>query len=223
MEILTKQFGLLIAYLLPGFVALGGIAPLVPTVAGWLKADQTASFGAPLYALLAATAAGMTVSCFRWLTVDQLHVFFGVPPPNFNARALEERPAAFQYLVENHYRFYQFYANTLIAVVWSYSIFRWLKTSSLLRFDTDVGVLILCAVLFAGSRDALSKYRGRSVQLIGQVTFNHSDGEVMTNGIDHNQGGGTSGKPPVEPKPETKPERTNKPKEIQSAGKQAKG
>src|SRR6185312_6193985 len=109
--ILTKQFGLLIAYLLPGFVALAGIAPLVPTVAGWLKADQTASFGAPLYALLAATAAGMVVSCFRWLIVDQIHVLTGVTPPAFNARALAERPAAFNYLVEQHYRFYQFYAN----------------------------------------------------------------------------------------------------------------
>src|SRR5712671_5880452 len=100
MEILTRQFGLLIAYLLPGFVALAGIAPLVPTVAGWLKADQTASFGAPLYALLAATAVGMVVSCFRWLIVDKIHVFFGVSAPTFNARALEERPAAFNYLVE---------------------------------------------------------------------------------------------------------------------------
>jgi hypothetical protein len=167
MDILNRQFGLIIAYLLPGFIALAGIASLVPTVAGWLHTDQTASFGAPVYAILAATAAGMIVSCFRWLLVDWIHALTGVPAPTFNAQALEERPTAFSYLVESHYRYYQFYANTLIAVLWTYSIHRWLRTDPLLNFGTDLAVLILCAVLFAGSRDALTKYRNRSSQLVG--------------------------------------------------------
>jgi hypothetical protein len=167
MDILNRQFGLVIAFLLPGFVALAGVAPLVPTVAGWLHADQMASFGAPVYALLAATAAGMVVSCFRWLLLDRIFALTGVPTPAFNAQAIEERLVAFNYLVESHYRFFQFYANTLVAVVWTYSIHRWLRTESLLNFGTDLSILILCAVLFAGSRDALIKYRNRSRQLVG--------------------------------------------------------
>src|SRR5258706_2232237 len=147
MDILNRQFGLVIAYLLPGFVVLAGLAPLVPVVAGWLQADQTASFGAPLYALLAATAAGMVVSCFRWLIVDQIHSFTGLGGPAFNARALEDRPAAFTLLIQSHYRYYQFYSNTLVAVAGTYSMHRWLGTSPHLRFNTDLGVLVLCAVL----------------------------------------------------------------------------
>jgi hypothetical protein len=208
MDNFNRHFGLVIAYLLPGFVALAGIAPFVPIVAGWLVANQTTSFGAPLYALLAATAAGMTVSCIRWALVDQIHALTGLGAPAFNARALEERPAAFTYLVESHYRYYQFYANTLVAVAWSYSIHRWLRTSSLLRFGTDLGVLLLCAVLFAGSRDALAKYRTRINELKGQVSLIHSDGEPMTNGIDHNQGGASTPKPSASQsarKPSTKP------------------
>jgi hypothetical protein len=167
MDILNRQFGLIIAYLLPGFVALAGIAPLVPTVAGWLHVDQSVSLGAPVYAILAATAAGMVVSCFRWLLLDPIYALTGVPSPIFNAQALEERPTAFSYLVESHYRYFQFYANTLVSVVWTYSIHRWLGTDPLLNFGTDVGVLVLCAVLFMGSRDALTKYRNRSRQLVG--------------------------------------------------------
>ncbi len=168
MEILNRPFGLIIAYLLPGFVALVGIAPLVPTVAGWLKpVDQGVGVGPPVYALLAAIAIGMVASCFRWLLIDRIHALTGVGPPVFNARALEARPSAFTYLVENHYRYYQFYANTLVAVVFAYAIRRLLRTSSFLTFGTDLGVLILCAVLFAGSRDALTKYRNRSEQLVG--------------------------------------------------------
>ncbi len=161
MEILNRQFGLAIAYLLPGFIALIGIAPLVPIVAQWLQAGQTANFGAPVYAILAATAAGMIASCFRWFLIDPIHTMTGVVPPIFNARALEERPLALNFLLENHYRYYQFYANTLIAVIWTYAIYRMLGTSPHLGLGTDIGMVILCAVLFTGSRDALKKYRVR--------------------------------------------------------------
>jgi hypothetical protein len=224
MDILNRQFGLIIAYLLPGFVALFGIAPLVPNVATWLHADQTAGFGAPVYALLAATAAGMVVSCFRWFLLDPALALTGVTPVPFNARALEERQGAFSLLVENHYKFYQFYANTLIAVMWAYSIHRWLRTSPLFGLGSDIGVFILCAVLFAGSRDALSKYRARTGQLFKPFTLQEMDGAVMTNGIDHNQGSGTgSNKPSTPPRPPTKPEVPAKPQPAERGEKPLKG
>jgi hypothetical protein len=211
MDILNRQFGLIIAYLLPGFIALAGIAPLVPTVAGWLRAGQTANLGAPIYALLAATAAGMIVSCFRWLIVDRIHLLAGVPGPVFNAQALEEQPGAFNYLVESHYRYYQFYANTLVALTWTYSICRILHPSPLLGIGTDVGMFFVAVALFAGSRDSLSKYRVRSKQLVGLTTVNFSNGELMTNGIDHNQGNEShSPKPTAAPK-KPKPKAPSKP------------
>jgi len=192
MDILSRQFGLVIAYLLPGFIALIGVAPSVPMIAGWLRADQSGSFGAPVYALLAATAAGMIVSCFRWFLVDQLLVLTGLERPRFNAQALEQNPSAFNYLIENHYRYFQFYANTLVAVIWTYFIYRSHSTSSHLTLGTDAGVMVLCTVLFAGSRDALGKFRMRSQVLAGQVANNFWNGEIMTNGIDHNSGGGST-------------------------------
>jgi hypothetical protein len=222
MDILNRQFGLIIAYLLPGFVALAGIAPLSPIVAEWLHPDQTGSFAAPVYVLLAATALGMVASCFRWLLVDRIHAMTGVVSPLFNARAIEESPGAFNCLIENHYRYYQFYANTLIAVVWAYAVRRSLTPSLFLRLPTDLGVVILCVVLFAGSRDALVKYRSRSSQLNGQVALTGLEGEAMTNGIDHNQGNGDSSKKAMDPKKSAaKPEGKAKPQAPQE-GKQVK-
>jgi len=87
-------------------------------------------------------------------------VFTFLWPSNWASR-LEDRLAAFNYLVESHYRYYQFVANTLVAVLWAYSINRWMKTSSLLGVGTDLLVVILCRALFAASRDALSKYYTR--------------------------------------------------------------
>jgi hypothetical protein len=176
-----------------------------------------------VYALLAATAAGMVVSCFRWFLVDRVHVLTGVPAPVFNPRALEERPAAVNFLIENHYRYYQFYANALVAVVWTYSIFRLLKASPHLGIGTDIGAVVLCAVLFAGSRDALWKYRGRTRQLVGEFIPRHLKGKPMTNGADHNQGNdGSSEKPPVQPKPTAKPALPAKPTSATGTEKQSK-
>lgn len=167
MEILNRQFGLAIAYLLPGFIALLGIAPFAPVVTAWLKTGQTASLGAPVYAILASIAAGMVVSCFRWFLLDPLVTLTGVGTSPFNTKALEQHPAALNFLIESHYRYYQFYGGTLLAAVWTYLIYRVLGTSPHLGFGTDFGMVILCAVLFAGARDTLSKYRNRSNQLVG--------------------------------------------------------
>jgi hypothetical protein len=168
----STQFGLIVAYLLPGFIGLLGIVPLVPAVAVWLQTGTSceAGLGAPLYAVLAATTAGMILSCFRWLIVDQIHRLTGLVPPVWDDRQLEDRLTAFNYLVESHYRYYQFVSNTLVAVVWAYGINRWLGTSAVFGPLTDCAVLVLCIVLFAASRDALSKYYSRTSRLFGGVS-----------------------------------------------------
>jgi hypothetical protein len=215
MEKLNRHFGLVIAFILPGFVALSGVAPLAPNVSAWLHAAPAAGFGAPLYVLLAAAEAGMVASCFRWLIVDRLHELSGVAAPSFNPRALAERPAAFDYLVESHYRYYQFYANTLVAAAWAYAVHRWAGDLPVLGVGSDLGVLLLCGVLFAGSRDALSKYRDRTRQLLGDPHPLTPTGEPMTNGIDHGQGSSgtptTPAKPAATPAPKEKPQAPAKP------------
>src|SRR5438034_2305973 len=142
----SKQFGLMVAYVLPGFIVLAGIAPFAPLVAAWLQPlnQAQASLGAPVYAVLAATTIGMIVSCFRWLIIDHVHHWTGVAPPVWDDSRLSERVGAFNYLVDNHYRYYQFYANILIAFVIAYLTNRAALTSPLLGVGTDVGFLVVC-------------------------------------------------------------------------------
>jgi hypothetical protein len=191
MKASSNQFGLLVAYLLPGFIGLAGVAPLTPLVALWLQpvSQGEAGFGPPIYTVLAATAVGMILNCFRWLLIDHIHHATGITPPVWDDSRLNERLTAFNYLVENHYRYYQFVGNTLVAVLLAYSINRWIGTSALWGMSTDIGILILCAALFAGSRDALSKYYTRTSRLIGQVAEKNSKGDIMYmhNGNDHKE------------------------------------
>src|SRR5437016_2223014 len=122
METTSRQFGLAIAFLLPGFIGLGGLVLLIPAVAGWLQPvayQGAAGIAPPIYAVFAAIAMGMTLSCIRWIIIDHIHHWTGVTPPAWDFAVLDSRLDAFNYVVEGTYRYYQFYANTLIAVVFT--------------------------------------------------------------------------------------------------------
>jgi hypothetical protein len=214
METSNQHFGLVIAYLLPGFISLGGIALLIPSVAGWLRPEQTqAGLGPPVYTVLAAIAVGMIVSCIRWLIIDQILWMLGVIPPTWDGALLQQRLGVFNYFVEYHYRYYQFYANTLVAIAWTYSLNRWLHTSAVLGVTTDVAVVTLCAVLFAGSRDALSKYYSRTAQVVGDYFTLNPTGDLMTNGCHRDQAApptshkGATPKGADKPTPKREPEK----------------
>ncbi|NJL30449.1 MAG: hypothetical protein HC898_01795 [Phycisphaerales bacterium] len=178
--------------------------------------------GPTIYALLAATGVGMIVSCFRWFIIDHVMEWTGINAPKLDFGKLANQMGAFDYWVEAHYRFYQFYANTLVGVPFVYLLNRIAATSPLLGFGTDLGVFILCAVLFAGSRDALRKYYKRTASLTDLVVEKGSKRDAMTNGAHHPETGGKSttshpvikaqAKPDTMPKPSApqgKPKPTN--------------
>jgi hypothetical protein len=219
MEAFSRQFGLMIAYLLPGFIGLMGLAPFVPSVSEWLQGVGWGELGLgpPIYAILAALTLGMLFSCVRWLLIDHIHHWTGIRPPALKLASLEVRLGAFHYIVENKYRYYQFHSNALIALLWAYLPNRLLQKFPLLGFGTDLGVLILCAVLFAGSRDGLAKYYADIGQLAGEIAEKGHLGDDMTNGYHHESGGGSS-KPSSENKTQTKAEAQPKPGEPKKLG-----
>jgi hypothetical protein len=215
-EISGKQFGLIIAYVLPGFIALAGLSPLFPAVARWLwpVTQGDLGLGAPLYAVLAAMTIGLVLSCFRWVLIDHVHEWTGVKRPTWDDRQLPDVLSAFDYVVQNHYRYYEFTANTLLALIFAYGLNRSLGTLPFLGTGTDLGMLLIVVVLFAASRDALAKYYLRTGRLVGPIAEKEHRGPIMHNGNDHGGTGGTSSKP----KPDSKPvQESNPPAKPQSA------
>lgn len=85
-EVSKQNFGLVIAYLLPGLVALWGVSYFSDTVRLWLTTGgQTApSVAGFLYVTLAAFTAGLTLGAIRAVTVDLLHHCTGVPKPEWD-------------------------------------------------------------------------------------------------------------------------------------------
>jgi hypothetical protein len=163
------NFGLVVAYLVPGFVILWGLSLHSATVAAWLATPSLTgpSVGDLFYAMLASVACGMFANLVRWAVIDTIHHGTGVRIPAWDFSRLQERLGAYQLLIELHYKHYQYAANMLVAVVFASVAFR----SSPSGWETgvgttDVGIVFVCVVLFLGSRDALRKYYRRAGELL---------------------------------------------------------
>ncbi|MCC6426038.1 MAG: hypothetical protein IT435_04385 [Phycisphaerales bacterium] len=165
-----RNFGLLIAYLIPGFLVLLGLSTVSEPVDLWLRGVGTGgpSVGSALYVLIASVACGMTASVIRWAVLDTLHHATGVVRPRLDESRLADRLEAFDYLVECHYRYYQFYGNTLVATLVAYAAWSGGPSGSVSPGGLAT-VLALTAVFVAGSRDALRKYYAGSALLLGTL------------------------------------------------------
>jgi hypothetical protein len=198
----SKQFGFIIAYLLPGFIALGGLAPVVPAIARWLQPVSAGQYdlgvGPPLYTLLGAIAIGLLLSCFRWALIDHAHQAMGVRRPVWDDGELDRVLDGFDYLVQNHFRYYEFCGNALLAILIAYLANRTAGTFAFFSIWTDAAATALLLVLFFASRNALSNYYTRTSRLIGQAQL----GETMFNGNDH--GGPSHPQAPAKPSPDPK-------------------
>jgi len=179
-NVTARNFGLLVAYLIPGFVALWGVSFHAEPVRVWLlgAASHGATVGGFLYVTLASVAAGMTASAIRWAILDSLHRVTGIRRPRWNDTALENKLTAFEYVVEQHYRYYQFYGNGLVGLLFAYGA--WFASDAhagRVLGAVDLGVLGIAIVFYAGSRDALRKYYRRASILLGDKESEESDDE----------------------------------------------
>jgi len=184
-ELSGRNFGVLIAYLLPGFVSLWAVAMFSPAVDSWLSSTPNAqpTVGGFLYTTLGSLSGGLTVSAVRWAVVDSFHHATGLISPEWDFSKLRGRLDAFEALVENHYRYYQFYSNMLVAVV---AVFLARATHLGTVCSTDrlqIVFLLLACVFLAASRDTLGKYYGRASQLLGTRPYRekgHYDDERLS-------------------------------------------
>ncbi len=164
-----RDFGLLISLLIPGFIVLLGVAHHSEVVQAWIggSVPDAPSLGGFLYLTIAAVFAGLVVSTIRWATIDLLHHLSGLRMPAWNFSRLATRQAEFSLLVDAHYRYYQFYANSMIGILFfavSRSIAVGFSIWELLAYTA------LEILFWAGSRDTLRKYYERVDALLSTLS-----------------------------------------------------
>ncbi len=156
----SESFGLLIAYLIPGFIGLWGLSYVSPDIASWIGTSEAErqTIGGFLSGTVAAVGAGLTASTLRWLIIDPLHHHTGIRLPEWNFQDLYARTEAFSVLIEIHYRYYQFYANSIVAMLFAAAM-RWaIQGVGILEVILAVGMV---GLFYAASRDTLRKYYDR--------------------------------------------------------------
>lgn len=182
-EVSSRNFGVLIAYLIPGFVLLWGLGLVSDVVRSWLHGAPSAgpTIGGFLYVTISSVGLGMTASALRWIIVDTLHHATGVDRPSWSDERLHERLPGYDWIVNNHYRYYQFYGNTLISLLLVYLIWRNSSTSTVDEPAVSLAIAVVAMVFLASSRDALKRYYARTESLLGVEERNRA----MTNGGHH--------------------------------------
>lgn len=161
----SRSFGLIIAFILPGLVGLVAVGIYHPLVASWLSTAPTTepTVGGFLYVVLGSLAVGLTISAIRWAVIDTLHHSTGLKPPVFDFAQLQRNLEAFTVAVEHYYRYYQFYANMVVAIS-GLAICH--QVASGWWNWREYGLLIaLEAILLAASRSSLTRYYSRCGQL----------------------------------------------------------
>ena|SRR5439155_12813876 len=165
-DLTDKNFGVVIAFWLPGFLLLWGLSYSSVDVAAWLvksNATETPSIGSFLYATVASLALGLLISAVRWAVLDW-PLSCGLPEIDFSKLKDKDIFAAFNGLVENHYRYYQYYSNTLVSVITAFGVY--------LAYGGErpkptiwIAVILISLILLFASRDALQKYCRRAAAL----------------------------------------------------------
>ena len=90
---LDRNFSLIIAFVLPGFLFLFGSVLLVSYSTADLVSQlrPIRQIGGFMFFLLAATACGLILSAIRWAILDTLHVLTGLKSPALDFSKLEGR------------------------------------------------------------------------------------------------------------------------------------
>lgn len=118
---LPINFGLIIAYFLPGVVvtySLRYISPQIDHLLRTIEAGQVV-LGPAAILVIGAVVAGLIVSSARVVIFEPLLRRTGVPEPQvrYDKLSSAQKWKAYIQIVDNIYRFYQFYGNILLALL----------------------------------------------------------------------------------------------------------
>jgi len=200
----TKNFGVLIAYVLPGFAALWSLQPYSATLRLWLSASPTLPAGleSVVFACAAAVGGGMVLSAVRWLIIDTTMSLLGVRRPQWDDSRFGARREAFEALVDAHFRYYQFYAHTALVL----PLF---AINALVARGKPAAVWIVAMfiaselILLLAAHDSLTRYFVRTSRLL--ASHSKTGRSIMTNGHHKPAPKKQPPKQQAQPKPSTPP------------------
>ena len=121
----SLDFGILIAFVAPGFVAFWAASYHIPMATAWMTAasDKEQNVGIFLFVVLTSLSLGLVISGVRALVFDRLLRCgllgkLAIRQLKLDWSKIDEKKLPLLLTIrDNHYRYYQFYSNTLTAFI----------------------------------------------------------------------------------------------------------
>ena len=166
MEKLGLNFGLVIAYLIPGFLGLYALSERVVAIKNLLGGDNKIPEKAAIVPLLVlALAIGMIINSLGWGLIRPLIALSGVRRPEKldYTKLTASDIKVYNVIVEDNFRYHQFYSNMLVAVLLLAPLW-WVRPfgANVVR---NVSFLIVVVVMFMAARDSLKRAYTRMLAL----------------------------------------------------------
>ena len=163
MDKLGLNFGLVIAYLIPGFSATYALAPHVKAIDALLGgSERVPSANAVVPLILMAVAVGIIINAISEVAIRPLIHRSGVKQPKVDTEKLtSEGRRRYDRMIENHFRYHQFFSNMLVSVLLLGPVWLlWPLHNNILR---NASLPMVVVALFLTARKALFHfYTGRS-------------------------------------------------------------
>ncbi|ERR1035437_1152706 len=174
-DLTSTSFGYVIAFLLPGLVFFYGLGLWYPTVFPFLRSNGNTevTIGPSVIFLLACLAAGLLIAAIRWFIYERIvcrRQKFG--DNHFMRLSQSDKLPLFKAVVDEHYRYHQFYGSMSIALipVFVYLILSAARSQSYVRvWITALAILLAEGFLGFTARDCYCKYIDRGNKIISGV------------------------------------------------------
>lgn len=194
MPVPTLDFGVFIAYLLPGMIVLYGATFVVPQIRDWLQpgGGRLGIGGAVLVSIIALTA-GRLISIGRVVLIESTFsapfpllscaekpYLGGIPPLSLDYRQLFEsgRRDALILAIANEQRPYQFCGNTAVALIVALACWLFTLTKQTFRrfrvLVMAVAAVSVTIILYVGARSSYYEFM-RAIAAINGVQFTPFD------------------------------------------------
>lgn len=180
-QVSNTNFGLIIGYVIPGFVAVVALAGVYPPIGSLLGFSEGKDFSAvgSIYALILSIGAGVVISGVRYFTIDALLkwcggcgrcAWIGETSVSTNYTALADNMKQFETIIEDFYRHYQAYSNLFVSILFL-ALFVFTTDNPIIDFPlsfASVGVLAAVEiVLFASANNCFRNYQKQKRNLMG--------------------------------------------------------
>lgn len=192
MDKIGLEFGLVIAYLIPGFLGLYALAGRVEAIKALVGGEQKVPQAASIIPLiLLALAVGITINATSWALLRPLIGLSGVKRParlDYTKIKPEQIPL-YNLIVESNFRYHQFYGNVLVAIIMLAPV--WLASPLATNVLRNLSFFFVVVILFLAARDSLQRAYKRMLAL------QTKEKTIMTNG----EPGPGDGHKPKQPPP----------------------